>query len=458
MLEDDAIAAPAFAAVAAGETAEMAWRGALDVHVDEYRNAPDPYFAARAADLQDMRDRVLRCLGGAPAAAIPPGAIVVAADLAPSRFLEITWNGGGIALYAGSPHSHTATLARARGVPMIVAMAPAPTLPPGDVLLDADNGVLIAAPDPATVRAFDARRSVAQAARAADVRFLAGPAVTADGERVRVMLNVAHIDDLAELEPRHCDGIGLVRTELMLQRPADLHDEERQFGLYRAIVAWANDRPVTFRTLDAGGDKPIAGYTLPAEANPFLGLRGVRLSLLHPEVLSTQLRALARAAVLGDVAIMIPMVTQAHELDRVRSLLAAAMSELRASGTPCALPALGMMIEVPAAALTIETFDADFFSIGSNDLVAYVTATSRDSDRLAALSDPLQPAVLRLIREIVAGARATSRSVSLCGDMASDAACLPALLAAGLRSISVAPAALARVKAAIAAFGGADGE
>jgi phosphotransferase system enzyme I (PtsI) len=454
MLDDEAIVSPAFAALAAGETAESAWRAALDEHIEEYRGADDAYFAARAADLEDMRERVLRCLAGTPAAHIPAGAIVVAADLAPSRFLEIAWHGGGIALYAGSSHSHTATLARARGVPMIVAMAAA-ELPPGDVLLDADNGVLIAAPDPELVRAFDARRAAAEAARGAQLQFLARPALTANGERVRVMLNVAHIDDLAAVSPEHCDGIGLVRTELMLRRAADLRDEEHQFQRYRALVTWAQGRPVTFRTLDAGGDKPIEGYTLSAEMNPFLGVRGVRLSLLHPPVLITQLRALARAAAFGEVAIMVPMVTRPAELERVRTLLVSAVSDLQAEGTPCALPALGMMVEVPAAALTIDTFAADFFSIGSNDLIAYTTATSRDSDRLAELSDPLQPAVTRLIGQIVTAARAAHRSVSLCGDMASDAVCLPALLAAGLRSISVAPAALAGVKAAVAAFAGA---
>jgi phosphotransferase system enzyme I (PtsI) len=458
MLDDDAITAPAFAALASGERAEIAWRAALDVHVEDYRNAADAYFAARALDLQDLRDRVLRCLTGVPPVEIPAGAIVVAADLAPSRFLEIAWNGGGIALYAGSPHSHTATLARARGVPMIVAMAPPASLPAGDGLLDAENGLLIAAPDRASIRAFEARRASARAADAADARFLSRPAFTADGERVRVMLNVAHIDDLAGISAEHCDGIGLVRTELMLGQPADLTDEERQFERYRALVAWAQGRPVTFRTLDAGGDKPIAGYTLDAEPNPFLGMRGVRLSLLHPHVLTIQLRAFARAAAFGDVAIMIPMVTRPDEVDQVRRLLAAAVADLTASGTPCALPALGMMVEVPAAALTIDRFAADFFSIGSNDLIAYTTATGRDSERLAALAEPLQPAVMRLIREIVAAARAAGRGVSLCGDMASDGACLPALLAAGLRSISVAPAALARVKATLAAAAGPRGE
>jgi phosphotransferase system enzyme I (PtsI) len=455
MLDDETVTRPVFAAIAGGATADEAWQSALDVHVRDYLESADPYFAARATDLQDMRDRVLRAMAGTPTRAIPPGAIVVAADLAPSQFLEISWDGGGIALFAGSPHSHVATLARARGVPMIVGMTPAPALPPGDVLLDADDGVLIAAPDRAALRAFDARRAAADAARSVDRQFVDRPALTADGQRVLVMLNVAGVEDLAAIRPETCDGIGLVRTELMVRTAADLTDEDFQFERYRAIAAWAQGRPVTFRTLDAGGDKPLENYTLVGEPNPFLGMRGVRLSLLHPHILSVQLRALVRAAQWGNVKIMVPMVAQPDEFERVRTLLGAAAAELRAAGRPGELPALGMMVEVPAAALTIDTFAADFFSIGSNDLIAYTTASSRDSDRLAALGDPLQPAVLRLIRIAVQAAREAGREMSLCGDMASDERCLPALLAAGLRSFSVAPALLGRVKSAIAACGSA---
>jgi len=452
MLEDDAIVAPALTAIATGEPANAAWRAALDDQVHDYRSSPDAYFAARAADLEDMRDRVLRCMGDGPEpAAIPAGAIVVASDLAPSRFLEMVWNGGGIALFAGSPHSHLATLARARGVPMIVAMASAPILPPGDVLLDADNGVLIAAPDRESVRAFDARRAAAEALRRTEAQFATRPALTADGLRVRVLLNVAQLDDLAAISPDHCDGIGLVRTEMLLCEPAELRDEDVQYQRYRAIVTWAQGKPVTFRTLDAGGDKPIEGYTYSGESNPFLGLRGVRLSLRHPDILAIQLRALARAAAAGNVNVMVPMVTVSDEFERVRAVLAAVLADLEATGQPHRAPPLGMMVEVPAAALTIDTFSADFFSIGSNDLIAYTAAAGRDGQSLAALTDPLQPAVMRLIRGILESARAAGRDVSLCGDMASDARYLPALLGAGLRSLSIAPALLGRVKAAIAA-------
>ena len=258
MLEDDAVVAGAFAAIEAGEAAEEAWRVALGTQIAEYRDAEDAYFAARAADLEDMRDRVLRCLSGAARSAIPPGAIVVGVDLAPSRFLEHDWSGGGIALFTGSPQSHVATLARARGVPMIVGLG-ARALPLGEALLDGDGGILIASPDAESVRAFERRREAASEARGADASYLALDAMTEDGERVEVMLNVADVGELLAIAPETCDGIGLVRTELVLREAAHLYDEERQFELYRAIVEWARARPVTFRTLDAGGDKPIAG-------------------------------------------------------------------------------------------------------------------------------------------------------------------------------------------------------
>jgi len=275
-------------------------------------------------------------------------------------------------------------------------------------------------------------------------------AATANGERVQVLVNVADATELDAFDPACCDGVGLVRTELLLRDANDIVSEERQYQSYCRILRWADGRPVTMRTLDAGGDKPIAGYTIGGEANPFLGMRGLRLSLLHPDVFITQLRALARAALQGPLKIMVPMVTSPREFDRARALLDGAVVALRKQDIGCARPELGMMVEVPAAALAIDLFEAEFFSIGSNDLIQYVTASGRDSTPLAPLQDPLQPAVLRLIREVVQRADAQGIPVSLCGDMASDVRCIPALLSVGLRCLSVAPPAVARVKAAIA--------
>ena len=451
MLGDPVVTEPAFVAIAAGKGAEPAWRAAMELQIGEYQEADDLYFRARASDLRDMRDRVLRHISGEATEPIVEGSIVVGTDLPPSRFLEIQWQGGGIALTKGSPNSHVAMLARSRGIPMLIGLEPGDLAGHCEALLDSDNGMLVVSPDAMSASEFASRQQMAEVARADEARYLQEPAVMASGERVQVLINIANVDELANLDPSSCDGIGLVRTELLIG-PAELHDEAKQYAAYRRILEWASGRPVTIRTLDAGGDKPIRGYTVEGEGNPFLGARGVRLSLEHPMILTCQLRALARAAVIGPLKVMVPMVTAPRELEQVRMLLDAAVARLRNSGVDCEMPELGMMVEVPAAALAIDLFDADFLSIGSNDLIQYVTACSRDSAALAALQDPLQPAVLRLIHEVVERAGSRGIPVSLCGDMASDARCVPALLGLGLRSLSVAPAALARVKCAIARY------
>jgi phosphoenolpyruvate-protein phosphotransferase (PTS system enzyme I) len=221
--------------------------------------------------------------------------------------------------------------------------------------------------------------------------------------------------------------------------------------VYRRIAEWARGRPVTIRTLDAGGDKPIPGLTLQAESNPFLGVRGLRLSFARPEAFRTQLRALARAARHGEVKIMLPMVTLPRELVAAREMLDAEVAALRAAGVPAHRPSLGIMIEVPAAAIAADQFDAEFFSIGSNDLAQYVAAAGRDVDALADLADPVQPAMLRLLRYVVDVARARGIEVSLCGDAGGNPDAIPPLLRAGLRCLSMAPALVGRAKLAIAA-------
>jgi phosphotransferase system enzyme I (PtsI) len=208
---------------------------------------------------------------------------------------------------------------------------------------------------------------------------------------------------------------------------------------------------VTVRTLDAGGDKPISGYTIDGESNPFLGVRGIRLSLAKPEAFRVQLRALARAAAAGAIEVMLPMVAAPGELALARRFLDAEIDRLAASGVAFGRPPLGMMVEVPAAAIAIERFDANFFSIGSNDLTQYVFAAARDSDALAALTDPTDPAVLRLIAAVAAHGERRGRKVSLCGDAAGEPRHVAALLRTGLRTLSVAPSAIASVKEAIAA-------
>jgi phosphotransferase system enzyme I (PtsI) len=454
MLDDPELAAPAFAGLAPGVTAEAAWGGALDVQVADYERADDAHFRARASDLADIRDRVLSALAGAaPEAATPPGAILVARDLSPSRFLATDWSrGGGVALSAGSAYGHVATLARARGVPMIVGLGvdPASLRAGAPALVDGGGATLWIDPAPATRAEVEARAARAATAAASAAEYLRRPARTRDGVAVAVLVNLASPAELDGLDPAICDGVGLVRTEFLFE--GGFPDEEAQFQAYARIVAWAAGRPVTIRTLDAGGDKPIPGLTLEGEANPFLGLRGIRLSLARPDVFRPQLRALCRAAALGAVEIMLPMVARAEELAEAGRLLDQECAALQAAGVAARRPPLGVMVETPAAAVAPDLLPADFFSIGSNDLTQYVLAAARDSEAVAAIYDPGHPAVLRLIAGVAAHGAARGAKVSLCGDAGADLRLIEPLLRAGLRAVSVPPAAVASVKQAIAAI------
>jgi phosphotransferase system enzyme I (PtsI) len=310
-------------------------------------------------------------------------------------------------------------------------------------------------PAAATRAAYAARREGADAAAAAAGEALAKPAVLRSGERVRTQVNVddpAALDDALLLAS---DGVGLMRTEFLFLGRDRLPDENAQLAAYADLLRRAAGRPVTVRTLDVGGDKPLPGVSLPAESNPFLGLRGIRLCLERPDLFRPQVRALLRAAPLGPLKVMLPMVAVPDELDEARALFVAELADLETCGTAAAMPALGIMVEVPAAAVAIERFEAAaFFSIGTNDLVQYTLAASRDSGgRVGRLAEPLDPAVLRLIAGVVACGRESGREVGVCGDMASDPRGVAALLDLGVRSLSVAPAALGRVKAAVQGHG-----
>jgi phosphotransferase system enzyme I (PtsI) len=222
-----------------------------------------------------------------------------------------------------------------------------------------------------------------------------------------------------------------------------------QYRVYRRLGSWAAGKPVTIRTLDAGGDKPIEGLTLAGESNPFLGVRGIRLSLARPETFRVQLRALARAAVHGNVRIMLPMITVPDEIAVARAMLDEEVRSLIAVGTPARRPPLGIMVEVPAVAIAVDLYEAEFYSIGSNDLTQYVMAAGRDIDGVAGLADASHPAVMRLIERVARHGRERKREVCLCGDIGGDPDLIPGLLRAGLRSLSVPPALIARAKTAI---------
>lgn len=461
MLTDPALIEDVLVGIESGQAAIEAWRTGLQEQIDDYEAADDDYFRARASDLGDLKDRVRRALLGIEEVApdLVDGAILLARDLTPSRFLTLDLDKlGGIALLLGSASSHVAMLARTRGIPMVVGMGDQiehedEMEKEGDrlAIVDGEKGLLVVAPTAQTHQAYQARLAAlkAEARSAASIRHQ--PAITKDGEAVDVLVNVedpAMIDDDTLLAS---DGVGLLRTEFLFLGRPDFPDEEEQYQAYSNLVDRLAGRPAIIRTLDIGGDKPLPAVRLEKEANPFLGLRGLRFCLEHEALFRVQIRALLRAACDRPLRVMLPMVTVQAEIDRARALFEICLSELDVEGVAAAMPPIGIMVETPAAAIAIDRLDAAFYSIGSNDLIQYVMAAARDAHGpVADLLDPAHPAIGRLIEHVVAYGKSSGREVSLCGEMASEPGLLPLLLRTGLRKLSVAPAALARVKAAIA--------
>ena len=451
LLDDEDLISAILASIGEGEPADTAWRSVLDDQIADYNSAPDEYLKARSSDLADLRDRVLNILRGGEGQPlrIPSGAVVCADDLPPSRFLEIDWSdGGGLALLRGSPTSHVAMLARARGIPMVVQLGAVPAAGT-TALLDGEGATLELDPSAEQIGLFERRREIHRKSRASARAILRRPAASWRGERIKLLINIQRVEDLEYPDAQYADGVGLMRTEFLLTERSSLPDEETQFQVYDSVLRWADRRPVTIRTFDAGGDKPVPGFTPDGEANPFLGVRGLRLCLARPEIFAVQLRALARAAMRGNLKVMFPMVTSNDELEAARRLFADVVHGLQTDGVAATLPELGIMVEVPAAALAITSFKSAFFSIGSNDLAQYVLACDRSNGALASLMNPLHPAVLELIARTTEHGRRAGIAVSLCGDMASDPRCIPALLSCGLRELSVNVSALAQIKQTI---------
>jgi phosphotransferase system enzyme I (PtsI) len=365
-------------------------------------------------------------------------------DLTPSQFLAMDWKqGGAVVLREGSSASHVAMLARARGVPMIVGVGSMTAANDDIVLVDAEHGKVIVLPDNDDRHEF-LKASTEYRLLMVSARALIGkPAATADNVPIEVHVNVAEPGDVDRIDIGHCDGVGLMRTEFLYTR--GLPDEESQLAAYRKVLEWAAGKPVTIRTVDAGGDKPVRGFTV-EEGNPFLGVRGIRLCLQQPEVFRVQVRALLRAGPAGNLKVMFPMVSLAAEYHAAKAMF---VEEARKLGLP--VPPLGIMVEVPAVAIAPEPFaEVAFFSIGSNDLTQYVMAAARDNGAVASLNDPRHTAVTTLIRNVTSFGKEHGIPVSLCGDAGGDPAAIPHLLRAGVRALSVASAQLALAKAAVA--------
>ena len=450
LLDDPELVEAARTAVAAGQGAGAAWRATLRAQMDLLRSLGEPRLADRAADLADLERQVLLALGGSapPTPVPPPGAIVLAEDLTPSQ-MEGLRQAAGICTARGGPTSHVAILAAAMGLPALVAAGEG-VLDIEDgatVILDADAGVLVAQPGSAELEAARARVADLAARRGAALAAAQAPCVTADGVRIEIFANAGALADAQAAVVNGAEGCGLLRTEFLFLDRTQPPSEDEQADAYQAIASAFGGRPVIVRTLDIGSDKPAAWLRLPPAENPALAVRGVRVGLRHPELLKTQLRAILRVRPASQCRIMVPMVASVSELSAVRRLVEEAAREIGRSEAF----ELGVMIETPAAAVTADLIaaEADFLSIGTNDLAQYALAMDRTDPELAAEVDGLHPAVLRLICQTAEGARARGRTVGVCGGLASDLVAAPILIGLGVTELSAAPAAVPELKALV---------
>ncbi len=443
------------AKIEAQRGAAEAWQAAIAERAAALAGLRDPLLAERAADVRDVGERVLRLLVGVdtPAPALPDEPfILVAYDLTPSETVALDPKRVlGFCTAVGGPNAHTAILARALGLPAIVS-AGAQVLDLADrteVILDGQAGTLAIAPDAQEIARFRAEIQNLHARRVAAEHAAADPAITADGHRVEIVANIGGIADARRAVDAGAEGVGLLRTEFLFLDRGDAPTEDEQFAIYREIVQAMDGRPIIVRTLDIGGDKPLPYLDLPAEENPFLGERGIRLCLAHPELFRQQLRAILRAAAYGPLRIMFPMIADIAELRAARAIVDQIRAELSAPAVD-----VGIMVEVPSAALMADVLapEVDFFSIGTNDLTQYTLAMDRTHPNLATKADGLHPAVLRLIERTVQGAHAAGKWVGVCGELAADSQAVPILVGLGVDELSISVPAIPTVKAQIRAL------
>ncbi len=442
-------------------SARAALHRLLNEYTSLFARTKDEYLRER---LNDVRDVVLR-LNSHLSHVAKPGSvnplqgplIIVADELLPSQVVALgDIDVKGIVTQAGSQTSHAAILARSRGIPAVSGVPGIlRQVNTGDTLVvDGRDGHIRINPDPETKSAYRKleREFFHLKDQLAANRDL--PALTADGVELELLANINNVADVQGVKAMGASGIGLFRTEYLYLTHPDVPDEEEQLRTYRAIVTATPRHRVTIRTLDIGGDKtvPYLGHHH-KEANPFMGWRSIRLSFEHPELFLTQLRAILRAAAFarakrGEVRIMFPMITTLEEIHRVRKLVRKASSQLQAEGKDHFVPPLGMMLEVPAAAISINTLlhAVDFVSIGSNDLVQYLMAADRDNPKVSHLCQPLAPPVLHVLQQVVHSCVAANKPLTLCGEMAAQPRAFVLLLGMGLRSFSMSPAFVPSVK------------
>ncbi|HMJ56317.1 MAG TPA: phosphoenolpyruvate--protein phosphotransferase [Polyangiaceae bacterium] len=441
------------------QNAEWAVSNTIQELCDRFEDMEDPYLVERRHDVAFVGERIIRALSGSDRVATLPKltrpSVVLSHDLSPADTAALVKEPVvAIITEVGTRTSHTSIMARALEIPAVVGVADAlGRIGPGDiVIVDGFRGEVTVAPTPEMIADAEARAKK----HIAMVRHLREDrdkqTATADGVAVHLRANIEFPAEAPLAVDHGAEGIGLYRTEFLYVDRAAPPDEEEQYEVYRAVLETMHPRPATLRTFDIGGDKFVSTFQVPPEMNPALGLRAVRLALSRPDVFLAQLRAMVRASAHGEMRIMIPMIASLREFEEVRRLLGVALREVAARGQKHAptIP-LGVMIEVPGAAVMADLFarEADFLSLGTNDLVQYALAIDRTSRSLAYLASPFDPAILRLIVTSVTAAQKYNRPISVCGAMASDPLAAVLLVGLGVRELSMEAAAIPEIKEAL---------
>ena len=449
--------------------AEWALTAQLEVVARQFDEMDDPYLRERKADVEQVVERMLRVLQGNASPVMPPvlnphatalahredPLVLVAHDLSPADMLQFKQSVfAGFVTDVGGKTSHTAIVARSMDIPAVVGTRTASQWVRQDdwVIIDGDAGVVLVNPSPAILDEYAVKQLAGERERERLARLKHTPSVTSDGQRIELLANIEQPADAAAALKAGAVGVGLFRTEfLFMGRNGQLPDEEEQYRAYVATLEGMQGMPVTIRTVDVGADKPLDRPMTRAgeeHLNPALGLRAIRWCLAEPAMFLVQLRALLRAAAHGQVNVLVPMLAHASEIQQTLGLLKRAREELDAQGVVYGSVRLGAMIEVPAAALTLPLFlkHFDFLSIGTNDLIQYTLAIDRADETVSHLYDPLHPAVLHLIADVIAQGKAQGKPVSVCGEMAGDIAMTRLLLGLGLRSFSMHPSQILSVK------------